>query len=42
MTSPFSSLQDVFISQGRADRRLFARPVKDYLEEAGLWDQSAS
>ncbi|MEM9483010.1 MAG: toll/interleukin-1 receptor domain-containing protein, partial [Cyanobacteria bacterium P01_F01_bin.116] len=36
MTSSSSSLQDIFISYGRADSRLFARQVKDRLVEAGL------
>lgn len=36
MTLPSTSLQDVFISYGRADSRLFARQVKDCLVEAGL------
>lgn len=36
MTAPSSSLQDVFISYGRADSRLFARKIKDCLVEAGL------
>ncbi|MBT9315887.1 TIR domain-containing protein [Leptothoe spongobia] len=36
MTLPSSSLQDIFISYGRADSRLFARQVKDCLVEAGL------
>ncbi|MEO0350934.1 MAG: TIR domain-containing protein [Cyanobacteria bacterium P01_A01_bin.15] len=36
MTHPSSFLQDVFISYGRADSRLFARQIKDCLVEAGL------
>ena len=37
MTHPSSSsLQDVFISYGRADSRLFARQVKDCLAQAGV------
>lgn len=31
-----SPLQDVFISYGRADSRLFARQINDYLVQAGL------
>ena len=36
MSHPSSSLQDVFISYGRADSRLFARRINDQLVEAGL------
>ena len=36
MTFPSSSPQDVFISYGRADSRLFARQIKDALAAAGL------
>ncbi|WP_458789472.1 TIR domain-containing protein [Adonisia turfae] len=36
MALPSSSLQDVFISYGRADSRLFARQINDRLVEAGL------
>lgn len=36
MTLPPSSLQDVFISYGRADSKDFSRRLKDRLTEAGL------
>ncbi|ESA32550.1 wd40 repeat-containing protein [Leptolyngbya sp. Heron Island J] len=36
MTLSSSSLQDVFISYGRADSRQFARQINDYLIKAGL------